>query len=120
MATVKVPQIDGEILLALAGDPARVYAVADNKAEVAEAELEDFLAHVDGAVVLSLSPDASQALNDAATAAEKEIADRKQAEIDAAAAAEQNAQAVADATAAGAARAAAELKKGKQAPAPTE
>lgn len=51
MATVSVPQQDGEIRISLAGDTPLVYPVKGGKADVPDDQLNAFLANVDGASV---------------------------------------------------------------------
>lgn len=48
MAKVSVPQRDGEIVIARAGDEPKTYKVTDGTVTVAADDLEHFLAHVDG------------------------------------------------------------------------
>lgn len=48
MPKVSVPQKEGEIVIARAGDDPKTYRVTDGTVTVAAADLDHFLAHVEG------------------------------------------------------------------------
>lgn len=48
MSKVSVPQKDGEIVIARAGDDPKKYKVTNGSVTVAEGDLDHFLAHVEG------------------------------------------------------------------------
>lgn len=51
MATVKVPQADGEIRISLQGNEATTYKVSDHQVTVKDDDLELFLGAVEGSEV---------------------------------------------------------------------
>ncbi len=57
---VKVPQTEGEIVIAVAGDEPTTYKVSDGQVSVAEQDVERFLAVVDGSKVAGGSTTAAK------------------------------------------------------------